>query len=394
MQRNASLPAPSCSNDVEMASKTIGITPEENDLKHPETWKMVLITIALGLSVFCMALVTHLLNLLVLTTGNLTLLCPGQHYHRHGYSPHNGSVSRIGRHWLVRLRIFADNLRRSTHLWKAVHLLLCKKGISGSHLSLRNRVPRLRPSAQLAELNYWTSYRWIRSSWSLFRSAAYYKPHSSEEAATVLLGSHRGHVRHCFCGWTIVSDNRRNRMLSYILLTGSRLGGAFTDRLTWRWCFYINLPFGGVTVLFIILFLQLPALKSPASQPSLLLQLKEFDILGTLLFIPGIVSILLALQWGGSKYSWKDGRTIALLVIFGVLIAGFVAVQVWLQEKATVPPRILLNRSVWSASFFALFLGGAFFVMVYYVSQLASILVVLKPLIIALLLNGANINTP
>jgi hypothetical protein len=84
------------------------------------------------------------------------------------------------------------------------------------------------------------------------------------------------------------------------------------------------------------------------------------------LFIPAVVCVLIALQWGGSIYPWSNGRIIALFVVFGLCLLAFVGIQFWKPEVATVSPLMLRKRSVWAAATFAFFMGSVFFVTVYY----------------------------
>jgi MFS family permease len=143
------------------------------------------------------------------------------------------------------------------------------------------------------------------------------------------------------------------------------LGGAFTSKVTWRWCFYINLPLGAFTVLVIIFFLKLPKHKDlglPLKE-----QFAQLDPLGSLCFIPGTVCLLLAMQWGGTTYPWNDRRIIALFVLSGVLLIVFTALQILQKEEnTTIPPRIVTQRSIAGAVWFSFCSGSSMMLFVYY----------------------------
>ena len=118
-----------------------------------------------------------------------------------------------------------------------------------------------------------------------------------------------------------------------------------------------------MAILFIILHLPPPKKGGlPIWQ-----QFVQLDPIGTALFMPGVVCLLLALEWGGSVYPWSNGRIIALLLLFILLIAGFIVVQIWRQETATIPPRIVMNRSVAAGMWSQFSTGASMMTMIYYI---------------------------
>jgi hypothetical protein len=117
-----------------------------------------------------------------------------------------------------------------------------------------------------------------------------------------------------------------------------------------------SLPLGGVSML--VLGLLLKPAKKEAEHVSLARQVIRLDPAGTIAFLPATICLLLALQWGGVDYPWNDGRIIALFTSAGVQYIAFVAIQIWRNDDATIPPRIIKQRSVAFATLSSVLLGG------------------------------------
>lgn len=135
---------------------------------------------------------------------------------------------------------------------------------------------------------------------------------------------------------------------------------------TWRWCFYLNLPFGCFTLLAVLLLLHI---ESPKREKLTAIgQIKRLDPIGVFFFVPSMVTLILALQWGGPTYSWSAPKVIGLLVTFSVLFVAFIVVEILTPETAMAPTRVVLNRSIAGSMTFMFLLSGGLMSVIYYLT--------------------------
>lgn len=128
----------------------------------------------------------------------------------------------------------------------------------------------------------------------------------------------------------------------------------------------VNLPIGAIAIPCIIFFLSSSRQQQTLKRDSWSSVIKQFDPIGTVFFIVSIMCLLIALQWGGSKYAWSDSRVIALITVFGILILAWGSTQWKMGENATVPLRIARQRTVAFATFYILLGSAAFVIPIYY----------------------------
>ncbi|KUJ24525.1 MFS general substrate transporter [Mollisia scopiformis] len=149
---------------------------------------------------------------------------------------------------------------------------------------------------------------------------------------------------------------------------GPLLGGVFTEHVTWRWCFWINVPTGAIVMILIMVFLKLERSSEKVSSSSTWYQkVKELDLVGTVLIIASICCLLLALQRGGQTVPWNSPSTVGLFVGSGLMFILFMLIQWKGGDHATLPFSILLRRSIISGALYLFAMAMPTYVYFYYI---------------------------
>ncbi|KAH9071118.1 MFS general substrate transporter [Lactarius deliciosus] len=122
-------------------------------------------------------------------------------------------------------------------------------------------------------------------------------------------------------------------------LVGPLLGGVLSDRVSWRWCFWIDVPIGGIAGVILFFFLNL----NPHQGMSLRQHLSQFDFLGLALLLSGVACVLVGLHNGGT--TWSSATTIALLCVGPMLLVLAGINEILTTRSPIIPPRLFKTRT-------------------------------------------------
>ncbi|MFJ2864493.1 MDR family MFS transporter [Kitasatospora sp. NPDC087314] len=139
---------------------------------------------------------------------------------------------------------------------------------------------------------------------------------------------------------------------------GPLLGGFLTDRLSWRWAFYVNLPVGLFALAAVGLGVRLRTERVRA----------PFDWAGVALLTTGILALTLIGSWGGVTYSWTSPRILGTAAVATIALAWFARVE-RRAPGPLIPPALFRDRNFTVAQVLGFLTGALMLALVGYLPQ-------------------------
>src|SRR5256886_10556429 len=118
-------------------------------------------------------------------------------------------------------------------------------------------------------------------------------------------------------------------------IVGPAAGGFITQYYSWRWLFFVNLPFAALTLLVVAVYMHVPNERRKHS----------IDVAGSVTLSLGVSAVLLATVWGGSQYPWSSWQIVSLYAAGAALLIAFA----WFETRAEEP---VLPLYLWESTIF------------------------------------------
>ncbi|MFC3803080.1 DHA2 family efflux MFS transporter permease subunit [Cohnella sp. GCM10012308] len=169
--------------------------------------------------------------------------------------------------------------------------------------------------------------------------------------------------------FTLFADPKQAAKLSGVMgavfglssVAGPQLGTLISEHMSWRWCFYVNVPIGIASMLVLVFSLR----ESKAEKKP------RIDYWGAVLLVAATVSALLALELGGNSYAWGSWQIIGLFALGAIAGASFIAVELKAEEPM-LPLTIFKNRLVLGVSLLCFCQGVIMFSAIAYLPLYAT----------------------